>query len=630
MRQSMLKHILRVFFSAIFIAVSSSAHSNELTPQEARVLNQFFRTMLEESEGGYVIFDAKPVCIHGFRFEDDFFKETPDHLLSIRLQEGSKLLKDKKFKEDNILIHAYNDRDSLVPHFVHLLFINKKLFLEVVRENLSLFQYVLGPAVTPEKLLAQLIDPEETFHNVMKDNRVLIGIILGFGTQNSLYASRIENLHDHCYFEYPPLARCVLKYPNFPIECRKNIFLNCIQATEDREKPSFGYASIEEEIKITINKIGCSSEKLMNDNPKFIFGHILDQASMDLIAKLEHAQEKIKELLSSDDFLQQTLKLVFPAVNIHFSNRDNPSIFNPIELNRLQNLVATNIWNNMEEENDEYHNAMIDGMKAAQMNKKPEKFTEYGEINVQRKYLDIKKNIDDADAFLNILEQNQEYTKISRFPVFYRTLSHGQGSVLEKPSEVLVKYSIAYLNKEIIANTFNNKKIEKLDLNETVLGFALGMKDMKIGEKREILIHPSAGYGIFTSLKKGTFLKVKVQLVDILGQESKNNFEDFLSKNAIIDSKNELETLGILESSKLAELNRSSGFSYGYYNWEHYKKESSYSLEQILNEIQHLYKKTNSYIELPKEDKALLNYLHWVLYQRPNHQQKTNQKLISR
>jgi FKBP-type peptidyl-prolyl cis-trans isomerase len=338
---------------------------------------------------------------------------------------------------------------------------------------------------------------------------------------------------------------------------------------------------------------------------------------------LEHAQEKTKELLSSDDFLQQTLKLVFPAENIHFSTQDNPSIFNPIELNRLQNVVATNIWNNMEEENEEYHNAMIDGMKAAQLNKKPEKFTEYGESSLQRKYLDIKKNIEDADTFLNVLEQNREYTKISEFPIFYRTLSHGQGNALEKPSEVLVKYSIAYLNKEMIVDLFKKNKIEKLNLNDTVLGFALGMKGMKIGEQREILIHPSAGYGIFTSLKKGTFLKVKVQLVDIVGQENQNNYEDFLNKNAVIDSKKELESLGILESSKLAELNRSSGFSYGYYAWEHYKKESSYSLEQILNEIQNLYQKTNSYIELPKEDKALLNHMHWLLYQRPNHTPQT-------
>ena len=58
------------------------------------------------------------------------------------------------------------------------------MVLDIVKSNLPLFQYILGPEVTPEKLLTKLTDPNESFHNVLNENKTLIGILLGFGTHN--------------------------------------------------------------------------------------------------------------------------------------------------------------------------------------------------------------------------------------------------------------------------------------------------------------------------------------------------------------------------------------------------------------------------------------------------------------
>ncbi|HEV8051579.1 MAG TPA: hypothetical protein VGP47_03725, partial [Parachlamydiaceae bacterium] len=282
-----------------------------------------------------------------------------------------------------------------------------------------------------------------------------------------------------------------------------------------------------------------------------------------------------------------------------------------IELNRLPYLVASSIWNNMEDESDEYFHAVLQGMKAADADIKPSTFTEYGECEKQKKYKAIQKNVEEADRYLRILDQNHEYTKVFDLPLFYRILNNGQGKVLQLPSEVLINYSFAYLDDEIIADTFK-KQSERLNLNDVVPGFGLGMK---VGEEREILIHPSLGYGIFTSLKKGVFLKAKVQLVDIIAQEDKdgNKFEVNLANTYVIDLKNDLETLGIYENSRLADLMKAAGFSYGYQVWNHYKKGALYSLEKVIDQIMIL-SRINLYSELSRDDENLLNHLHWVLY----------------
>jgi len=123
------------------------------------------------------------------------------------------------------------------------------------------------------------------------------------------------------------------------------------------------------------------------------------------------------------------------------------------------------------------------------------------------------------------------------------------------------------------------------------------------------------GYGIYTSLKKGLFLKAKVQLIDVISSNEKDHkdFEEILTENPIIDLKKELETLGILDSETMADISRSAGFSYGYEVWNHYKKGKFYSLEQVVEQLNKL-AETNSYSELSQSDQDLINHLHWMIY----------------
>ena len=180
-----------IFFTFFLFATVNQSFALDLSNHERDVLEGFFRVMIEKSEGGYVLFGRKPICIHGFHVEDYFIQENERHLSNVYLREGAYLWRKLNFnnKDENIIIHIYQRPDTLAKSYIHVLLINKELCLNVIQKNLSLFQYVLGPNVTPSALLNKLIDPNESFHHVLREDKVLIGILLGFGTQNSLNLS---------------------------------------------------------------------------------------------------------------------------------------------------------------------------------------------------------------------------------------------------------------------------------------------------------------------------------------------------------------------------------------------------------------------------------------------------------
>ncbi len=290
-----------MFFLLLEVIVLNSNHLASQPPSdkhislskdETIILEQFFDILVRLSEGGYVLFGKKPICINGFRTVDSFSIANDTHKESVYLREGAaiwKKISDGNFS--NFLIHVYDNCDSLVDNCIHILFINKQLFYQTVEKNLSLFQYVLGPDLTPESLLEKLTNSHETFHNVLKNDKVLIGILLGFGTQNSLLVSRIENIQEAFLSsaENFPLGNRCQNSQSF-INSYKDIFLH--NAHRETRKiplePSFSYSTFEEEISEATNKIDVSSKKLSELRPYFIFARLKnDVESEQLIIELE-------------------------------------------------------------------------------------------------------------------------------------------------------------------------------------------------------------------------------------------------------------------------------------------------------------------------------------------------------
>ena len=73
---------------------------------------------------------------------------------------------------------------------VTIVTINKYNFLKKVEENIDIFKDVLGAHVTPSIILDNCLKSSNIFKEVLKNNEVLLGILLGFGRHNAQLFSR--------------------------------------------------------------------------------------------------------------------------------------------------------------------------------------------------------------------------------------------------------------------------------------------------------------------------------------------------------------------------------------------------------------------------------------------------------
>lgn len=252
---------MRVFLrslSLIFLFFSNCfAQQTTLTQEQCAVLNKFFNILIEESELGFVMQGNKPVCIHGFFSKDPFSVNTISHRHSVALREGARIWKQLATSNSEIVLTISKEEDPLIPNWIHVIAIHPILFQRVLKENLSLFQYVLGPAVNSDNLLSALISGK-TYHSLLKGDKVLIGEILGFGTQNALYISRIENIEETLEEEFPP-------------------FLNGLAVVREYSEEylpfeiGFGFNSVKQELEFLEKKVTFPSEKLMKLSPEFVF-----------------------------------------------------------------------------------------------------------------------------------------------------------------------------------------------------------------------------------------------------------------------------------------------------------------------------------------------------------------------
>lgn len=611
-----------IFFAQMLmvkILFFSHCFALTLTYNQSIVLESFFRTMLEKSEGGYTFYDKKPICINGFLYEDNFFGETETHkdLVSLYLgaavwKQVTTLLKDNKL-DNNLIIHIYDTPDSLASNYIHILFINKNNFVNTVQSNLSLFQYILGPEVTAKKLLNKLTDVSGDFHSILKNDKVLIGILLGFGTQNSLYGGRVENLQEALFApEQPPFINQILMN-NKTATIYKKLLLSPreVYVMNNNTSPSFFYSSLSEEMESLLQKMEVSSEKLSRNRPFFIFGRIKGDHETNLrIAELETAQEKISNLLSSKKFLQKCLQLLLPEEEIEIEALERSKLFSfsQFELDLFPKLIATNIWNRISQENESYIEGFLHGMEDAENQNDAIEFIEQPPNYEELKTLaQAQHNIKLADSYFAQLDQQADLVCVYPKKLYYNIVEKGNGDCLKEQTQVTVHYTITSADGVILSDTWGAGQPHKINLQKTISGFSWGIRDMKIGEVREIYIHPSVGYGIYTSLDKGIYLKVRVQLVAIDEDFNSNSFPTL----TILDFN---EELNVLKKYNFDELSRVEGGQAGYEIWKHYRKGLHNALPQVRAEIIRLNKEEPNIDTETNVNQDLINRLHWNIY----------------
>ncbi|MGE0198885.1 MAG: hypothetical protein AB7S94_09040 [Simkaniaceae bacterium] len=279
--ESRLHTDMKPYFLSIFLTIFLfSAHSKEslletLSTEEKCVLSSFFKTLLVDSEGGFVLLGEKPMCVEGVFSEENIIVSLGNklHKKSIYLKKGYQIW--EKFntneKNQNIFLRM---SDVYSDQWKEIALINKKHFLRVVEENLPLFQYVLGPNTTPENLFDEYMQTKVSIGKLLKEDRVLIGMILGFGTQNALMGSRLENLEEQ-------------------------------QASEQ----SLGFSSLEEEHLKLKKEAKLSTTFSQAKIPLFLAFDNNETES--LVTNYAKTSQKIEKLLTSENFLTEVLTYFF-------------------------------------------------------------------------------------------------------------------------------------------------------------------------------------------------------------------------------------------------------------------------------------------------------------------------------
>lgn len=583
-------------FLAIYLLLFSECFATELTNQENKALDLFLRHLFEKVEAGYVLHDLKPISIIGFFAEDHFFDETTRHKDSVILREGALVLKRLNLQSDKIAIHIYPKKDSLVDYY-HTLVINKPLFLKTVENNIALFQYILGPEVTPETLLNHLLAPNSTFHDVFKNNKVLIGIVLGFGTQNSLYASRIENIQDSLSAKetlpFKPRADA--------LQAVQKHYLEMLFFTDSTKNlvvhPSFGFPTLQDELKTLLNKMDVCSFVLVQD-PPFIFGRLKkDVETVDLIRKAESAQTNIRKMTANVHFAAELLKKYY---NLDLTVKEEKKEPEKIS-SEMSQLIAMNVWNTLYDQPEAYKKAFIEGCYLCSKNETLNpKATTFDFIEFQQ-LARANDNLNFSNNLSKELEKDTNYRKI-KDKLFVRIIKESSGKTLENAHQVTLKCLIKDHHNTILYDNFYSSPIE-CDLNDLLPGMAHGMLGMNEGEMREIILHPSLAYGIYTTLEKALTLKIEVELVAI--HEQKEPLEPLIYKDLTFPKP--------FKESEGTTIAFEAGKWHGYHTWMHYRKQPYFSLQEMISSIEGF--SSDEEFDLTSEEKQnTINNLHWLIY----------------
>ncbi|MDP1608769.1 MAG: hypothetical protein Q8L98_05600 [Chlamydiales bacterium] len=267
-----------IYLTWLFIA-SCSLDRREtilLTPYERSCLDCFFRILLSEpAAAGYSIYGKKPLSVESF-VKNDISVSTRDDLgrEEAIFKEGARIWERSGLSQrtHNIVICSTDEISSTGVN--DLFIINRQEFIRVVQENLPLFQYVLGPKITPSALLDQFIREKKPLLSVLNEDRTLTGIVLGYGAQNALHVSRLENLMEF----------------------------------SSQYSPSFGFATIQDEMDV----LSKEETVLRHLHPELKpplpwFGSISSPETDELFSHYRASQKKLSRLLQSPHFLEEVL-----------------------------------------------------------------------------------------------------------------------------------------------------------------------------------------------------------------------------------------------------------------------------------------------------------------------------------
>lgn len=488
-----------LFFYFIFLTpIFTFSHEDwSPVPEEKKAFEQVLRHLLSNTEMGYVLYGEKPVWIEIVPSKNGLipFFARRGFLFSFLNRFACYLEALKPICTGNVIIKNFENQ---------ILFINKKTFLKTVSNNLPLFQYVLGPEVTPEGLLNELLHSKQTLCSLLKNTPALIGIVLGYGTQNALFGARSEWLQSRLYTDpvcplFMPEEETFLLKKNYP------------GSSSGRELPSFGFSSLQEECDFIHKKIFLSWQHKEEGFPSLpVFGCLDSEESRAILDNFAQAREKIRNLLSSDQLLENFLKDCEVKLQVTkptcFSNTFDEKVVLAAIPSLFDQLCATN----PKQHDAHWQAAFIEGLKQEPTLISAKEFVRLSlEADHARRAFLTVHHLNKARLFFQELQQRTGLICISPDKLYYKVLEKGlEAPTLNSPlvaqgTNITLCYSFETISQENPALGC----YEKMAISDFQPGTILCMLGMRVGESREVWIHPDYSGG------KGPAYHGKIQIL---------------------------------------------------------------------------------------------------------------------
>ncbi len=505
----------------------------KLEPEVKEELEDTFRHLLVSTEVGYVLYGNKPVCMLGIDSCRIPYFYCQNIKTSSHLKNFCKLLEDLNLRaQGNFLIRRGVTGSGFGDKHQEVLFINRKNFLKVVRENITLFQYILGPEVTPEKLLAKLLDPNETLFSVLNTNFALVGIVLGYGTQNGLFYHRKDLLE--------PLSSFY----------------------QEDSRPSFGYKSSQEEFEC-LQKKARHSRNLDPGSypPPVVFGYIEHDETTAILADFRRARKKIRGALQRN-LLSEVLSIFFDefpdpvkSKKLRFTGSEE------LQLRILARKFAYLCTQNPALHDEVWKEAFLEGLQSTSstilspqesatlsldLDLKKRAGYDFG-TQVRRSLQSIiapdrvaaafRKETDCSELSLEESEllyqmhleifskQRKEEQEVAlqhfkKLPpssrcilkdrLYLELLNKGKGAKTKAEDVVEVREYISNHEGVVLSQA-----TATYDLKTAIEGYQAGLTGQTVGSKLRLYIHPKVGYRGFSSPLGDTFLIAELEILSI-------------------------------------------------------------------------------------------------------------------
>lgn len=493
------------------------------------ILQEFLRRgFAEEEDYGYVLEGIKPISVRNFQAADSFL--VPNYLdWELLVHEAIAIWKRLYSQKGNFIFKATQLPGSKPTACgFELQFINISRLKEVVEENIALFRYILGPFSTTQQIVERIAYSDELLSDVLKNNLTLMGIVLGFGLDNSLAGGKVEALS--CNVLIRDEAPFIPQHRFFQGDANQKYLLSeemyrfyylefaggddsSFRDKPEHIQPGLGFADLEEELKDIQSREEPLPIPLREESPRFLFAAFQGPNSNHaLFQRLQRAQKWIQSLLKRKDFLEKvlekiggkkpTITCVKPSglLNQLYVNREK-------EWSELLMRSAEKFSNG--KERSEFIAAFCHPTEASRKRPWAIGVTEATLLGLKR----AKINLARADKqFESFSKKHPQFDEIVKGLLYAKKSENSTGRQIKaETNRIRVKYVIENDQGEVL---FANHDVW-LHIRDTIAGFLHGVQSMRIGESRTLYVHPALAYGALTTLPICSSLVIKVSLLDI-------------------------------------------------------------------------------------------------------------------